>query len=76
MIEENRARYQLAGSNPKLYMDIFGNEDEEEIDTEEVEWTSPDSSEAIEDILKTLNGVNRGSEVGMGSLVESPSKPE
>jgi hypothetical protein len=57
-------------------MDIFGSKDDEELDTDEVDWVTPDSSEDIEDILRAMQGINRGSDsLPVEGVVKTPVKP-
>jgi hypothetical protein len=76
LLEENRMRYQIASTNPKLYLDIFGQEDEE-VDDSEVEWTTPESTEEIEEILRAMQGLNAGGETELAApYSEIPAQSE
>jgi len=61
--EERQMRYTVAATNPKLYLELFPEKAEDEIDLSEVNWetpTTPEEAAEIEDILQQLSAQRVG----------------
>lgn len=56
-MEENRLRYVVAATNPALYLKLFSQTTEGD-----VEWHTPQSAEEIDEFLAILKETRRGSD--------------